>query len=204
MPRVTARATATRFEEVDPAHSDPAFRRYIASALKLLQKSDVPEAKRTLQAINSGRVKVDLFSDLTAKDFRHMTKDMKGTLNLVPADRARLHRSNSKAFTGISRTLNGYMWDDRVYVHRDLSARKLASTLVHEVTHVLNRSEENYRSPKAALLEEYRSFYAERRFAGVEMTPARCRTLKQYIIREYELKGVTPDDVPDVPPSNPR
>lgn len=177
---------------MNPRASDPAFRRYIEAGLKALAASPADEAKRTLRAITSGRVKVDRFPDLTAGDLRHVRKDLK------------LHDSRAKVFREMSRQLNGYMWDDRVYVHRDLSPAKLASTLVHEVTHVLNRSEEHYRSPKSVLLEEYRSFYAEQRFAGVEMTPARCRALKQYVIREYQLKGVTPEDVPDQPPSRAR
>ena len=192
------RVGAFHFREVNPKVSDAGFRRYIQRGLEQLKKSDTPEAKRTLAAITSGKVKVDLFSDLTARDFRHMRKDLP---ELRKADFAKLHDAKSKGFRAIATALNGYMWDDRVYVHRDLSAKKLASTLVHEVTHVLNKSEENYRGAKNALLEEYRSFYAEKRFAGVDMTPARCKALKQYIIREYELKGVTPDDVPDRPPS---
>ena len=175
-----------------PERSDPAFRRYIESGLKALAASDVPEAKRTLKAITKGQVKVDGFSDFTAKDYQKVRKGMKG---LGPKLDARAERR-------ISAALDGYMWDDRVYVHRGLSPRRLASVLVHEVTHVLTKAEENYRGPKAVLRQEYAAFYAEKRFWGVEMTPARCRALKQYIIREYELKGVTPDDVPDRPVSS--
>src|SRR5688572_27653706 len=184
------------FREVNPKISDIGFRKYIQRGLEQLAKSDTPEARRTLKAITSGSVKVDLLSDLTASDFRHMRKDLP---ELRKADFPKLHDARSKGFRTIAAALNGYMWDDRVYVHGNMSAKKLASILVHEVTHVLNRSEENYRSAKAVLLEEYRSFYAEKRFAGVEMTPERCRALKQYVIRTYELKGVTPADVPDLP-----
>lgn len=191
MSRVTASASAPlKFSEVKPATTSPAFRRYIEAGLKLLAASDSPEAKRTLKAINGGRVKIDLFSDLTAADFRHMKKDL-------PDEK--LVRQNREAYRAISRNLNGYMWDDRVYVHRELSPKKLAATLVHEVTHVLTKAEENYRGPKAALRQEYAAFYAEKRFLGFEMTPARCLALKRYIIDLYALKGVTPADVPDLP-----
>lgn len=173
-----------------PSPHDAAFRRYIEKGLFELQKSDTPEARRTLRALTSGQVKVDGFSDLTAADFRHVRRDL-------PAER--LTKLDARAVKRISKAINGYQWDDRIYVHRDLSPRRLASLLVHEVTHVLTRAEENYRGPKAALLQEYAAFYAEKRFLGVEMTPARCLALKKYVIELYELKGVTPADVPDRP-----
>jgi len=37
---------------------------------------------------------------------------------------------------------------------------------VHEVNHVLNKSEEHYRGEKQELLEEYRAFYVEALFAA--------------------------------------
>lgn len=191
MSRVAASARAPlAFTEVKPRSSDPAFRRYIARGLEVLAQSDVPEARRTLKAITSGRVKVDVFGDATAADFRHMRKDL---------PEARLKRLDGRAVERISRSINGYQWDDRIYVHRELSPKRLASLLVHEVTHVLTRAEENYRGPKAALRQEYAAFYAEKRFNGVEMTPQKCRALKRYIIELYELEGVTPEDVPDRP-----
>lgn len=186
-----------------PQRSDPAFRRYLERGLEQLRASRGREARYTLAALTSGRVKVDAFSDLTARDFRHLRRDL-AAQKLRPDDYRRLHDPRSRALRAISGAINGYMWDDRVYVHRQLSPKKLASTLVHEVTHVLNRSEERYRTPRSILLEEYRSFYAEKRFLGVEMTAARCRALKAWVIREYGLSGVTPADVPDLPPSRAR
>lgn len=174
---------------MNPRRTDAAFKRYIEGGLKALAASDTPEAKRTLKAITSGRVKVDQFGDFTGRDFRHVQKDVKG----VGA------KLDARAYKTVSAALDGYMWDDRVYVHRELSPKRLASVLVHEVTHVLMEAEENYRGPKAALLQEYASFYAEKRFSGVEMTAAQCRALKLEIIRDYELKGVRPEDVPDRP-----
>ncbi|MBL8950458.1 MAG: hypothetical protein JNK82_06755 [Myxococcaceae bacterium] len=172
-----------------PSPADPAFKKYVVAGLKALAASPTLEARRTLKAITSGRVKIDGFSDLTAADFKKVRRD-------VPGVGAKL---DARANRAISKALDGYMWDDRVYVHRDLSPVRLASVLVHEVTHVLMKSEENYRGPKAALLQEYAAFYAEKRFRGVEMTPEKCRALKREIIESYGLKGVQPEDVPDQP-----
>jgi hypothetical protein len=100
----------------------------------------------------------------------------------------------------ITASLAGYMWDDRVYVAPQMEPADIARALVHEVNHVLNESEEHYRGEKATLIEEYRAFYAEELFIGTDMTPARCKALKERVIADYLLKDVTPDDVPDVPP----
>jgi hypothetical protein len=184
---------------------DTAFRAYVGRALKLLEKSKSAEARRTLKALRAGEVRVDPLEQLTAADFRRVRRDLlRWNIPLRESDFARLHDTRSQGFRAIARTLNGYMWGDRVYVHRDLKPRQLAATLVHEVSHVLNQSASHYRTPKAVLLEEYRAYYAEKRFAGLQMTPKRCRALKWRIIREYQLEGLTPQDVPDVPPSRAR
>jgi hypothetical protein len=59
---------------------------------------------------------------------------------------------------------------------------ELASTLVHEVVHVLNRSECRYYKDvsahrlddNAAFVEEFRSFFAECIFVSAEMELPRC------------------------------
>jgi hypothetical protein len=159
---------------------------YLKPALELLSRSPALEARRTLRAIRRGRVRIQLLKDLSAADLGRVRKD--------------LGRSNLSLRT-VLRSLNGYMWGDRVYVHRSLSPSQLAATLVHEVSHVLNRSEEHYQTPLDVLREEYRAYYAEQRFAGVAMTRVRCHTLKLRVIREYQLEGVAPADLPDVPVS---
>jgi hypothetical protein len=62
----------------------------------------------------------------------------------------------------------------------------LAATLVHEVNHVINRSEVGYYDdlPTSAFLHEYRAFHAERLFdpsfyEGVDLV--------DYVVTQYEL-----------------
>ena len=73
------------------------------------------------------------------------------------------------------------------------------ATLVHEVNHVLNRSEEHYRSDKAVLREEYRAALAERMLHAPQLSAEAYRALKQQVIDNYGLHDVTPEDVADVP-----
>ena len=189
------------FTEVNPHRSSPAFRNKVEAAIRLLERSGTPAAQGTVEALRTGQVKVDALSDLTRADYRRLAKELDPAGKALTADGFdALGRKGSAVHRRVNDALYGYMWDDRVYVSTDTSTRRLAATLVHEVNHALNHSEEHYRGAKAKLVEEYRAHYAERVALGVEMSPARCERLKQHVIRTYGLKGVTPDDVPDVPP----
>lgn len=189
------------FTEVNPHRTSAAFQGKVEAALRLLDKAGTAEARGTAAAIRSGAVKLDGLSDLTRTDYRRLAKEADPRGRAMTADAFEtLGDARSRVSRFVNGAVYGYMWDDRVYVSTDVSTRRLAATLVHEVNHVLNHSEEHYRGAKAQLVEEYRAHYAERVALGVEMTPERCRKLKQQIIREYGLKGVTPDDVADVPP----
>ncbi len=198
--RRVSSAPPPRFFEVNARHVDPVFRAYVEKALKVLAATPTPTAQRTLRAITTGRVKLDQLSDLTRKDFGQVRKTLAGWGTSVSAeDYLTIHDGRTHAARAITKFISGYQWDNRIYLEEKLTPRALAGTLVHEVSHVMNSSEEHYRSDKAAFLEEYRAFYAQETFAGKKLSPAACRALKQRIIREYEFKNVSPDDVPDVP-----
>jgi len=179
------RAGGSRFDEVDPSHSTVTFRKYIGKALDLLEEHDSELAQLTLQSIEAGLVKIDELRDLTCADFERVRADLPDA-GLEPEDRALLHKRGSAVAAAIENELDGYMWSNRIYVSRGQSALRLAATLVHEVNHVINRSEVGYYDdlPTSAFIHEYRSFYAESLFdpeeyAGVDLV--------DYVITNYEL-----------------
>ncbi|MBI3183223.1 MAG: hypothetical protein HYZ28_13885 [Myxococcales bacterium] len=189
------------FSEVDPSHSSASFKRYVARALEVLRRSRTPIGRATYDVISRGRVRIDELSDLTRQDFRRVRRTIASFGTRVGSDEYhRLHDRKGHAWRAIEENIRGYQWDDRIYVERGLSPEKLASTLVHEVNHILNVSEEHYRGDTAALREEYRAFYAEMLFAGAKMTPERCKSLKQQIVREYGLTEAKLEEVRDQPP----
>jgi len=189
------------FLEVNPRNTSLEFRGYVAKALKALRRSDSQVGRDTYEAIATGRIKLDELSDLTRPDYLHLRKELlPDGVRLKLEDYERLHKP--KVLRAITENIDGYMWDERIYVTRGQTAESLAATLVHEVNHVINASEENYRSDLSMLVEEYRAFYAEELFKGREMTPERCRRLKESVIRDYGLDDVGPDDVADVPPGH--
>jgi hypothetical protein len=189
------------FLEVNPTRSTIEFREYVGRALEHLRKGGTEIGLRTFEYVTSGRVKLDELADLTRGDFNHIRKEFaREGVELPVEDYARLHDERATATRAITSSVNGYMWDDRIYVARGLSVEMLARTIVHEVNHVVNKSEENYRGEKAIFIEEYRAHYAEALLAKKNVSdPAVCRAIKLGIIRDYALKTVKPEDLADLP-----
>jgi hypothetical protein len=177
--------TSSRFVEVDPTHTNLTFRTYVHRALDKLEAHDSELATLTAASIEAGRVRIDELADLTCGDFLRVAKDLPA-LNLEPSDHALLQRRGSEVTAAISNELDGYMWSNRIYISRGQDPQRLAATLVHEVNHVLNRSEVGYYDdlPTSAFLHEYRAFYAEREFdpayyEGIDLV--------DHVIENYEL-----------------
>lgn len=174
-----------RFVEVDPSHSTVTFRRYINTALNKLGRNESDLAQLTLESIEKGYVKIDELRDLTCADFERVRADLPDA-GLVPEDRARLRDRGSEVAAAIESELDGYMWSNRIYVARGMPSMRLAATLLHEVNHVLNRSEVGYYDdlPTSAFLHEYRAFYAESLFDPAEYEGV---DVADYVIENYDL-----------------
>ncbi|MBS2023545.1 MAG: hypothetical protein JST92_14160 [Deltaproteobacteria bacterium] len=189
------------FTEVDPRDSSPQFRAYVQKGLDKLTALGTPIGKATRKFIEAGHEKLDLLNDLTRKDYLRVRKELLSTGPDLDVNAfATLHDQKSHAARALKKALDGYQWDDRIYISEGMAPELLAETLVHETNHVLNHSEEHYRTAKDILREEYRAFYTERMLRGEKMTAVKCKNLKESVIRDYALKKVTAADVPDVPP----
>jgi hypothetical protein len=189
------------FFEVDPSHSSAAFRAYVGRAIAVLEADDSEIAQLTARAIRAGRVKIDELVDLTCWDFERARQEITG-VTLTSADYARL-RPGTTVADAINDELDGYMWSNRIYVSRGQPARQLASTLVHETNHVINRSEVGYWDdvPTSGFVHEYRAFYAERMF---DPAPLDGIDLADHVIELYDLDraAIDPDVLAD--PLSPR
>lgn len=196
------RSGAPAFQEVDPDHSNAAFRRYIGGALELLRTDDSRIAKLTYASIRDGRVRIDELSDMTCWDFERARKEIAPD-ELKSSDWVHLQEPGNAATKVLSDDIDGYMWSNRVYVARGLRAKRLAATLVHETNHVINRSEVGYFDdlPTSAFLHEYRSFYAERLF---DPETYKGVNLVDHVIELYELDGAKIPDSVRAKPLTPR
>lgn len=175
---------ATGFVEVNPARSSAAFRTYVERAIRVLEQDGTDIARYTAASIRAGRVEIDELVDLTCWDFERVRAELP-SLALTSADYARLVPGGALA-RAIAGEIDGYMWSNRIYVSRGQETRALAATLVHEVNHVINRSEVGYWDdlPTSAFLHEYRAFHAEAvfdpaRYDGVDLV--------DHVIELYEL-----------------
>ncbi len=196
---------AADFVEVNSDHTSEAFQAYVERGLHALANSTSPLGRETFESIEHGRVRIDELADLTYNDFRRVLRDYRLAENALPltsADYEGLTRTNSRAARILSEALEGYQWEDRIYVAAGQSPRKLAATLVHEVNHVLNKSHVHYYdSHGAALLEEYRAFWVEAVFRGSPTADHEfCQRLKARVAHLYSFEDVDLDSIPDHPP----
>ncbi len=191
---------AAALVEVRPDRTDAGLRRAVEAALARLERSGTPVARTTVDAIRSGRVRVDGFTDLTRADFRRVVSGLAGDGVRLRGRWEHLRRAGNRTVRRIESAYDGWSWDDRVYAARTLPTDDLARALAHEVNHVLNASEEHYRGSRAILVEEYRAYLAGELAVGPMPGPSKLRAIKRKVIELYALEGVTPDDVPDLPP----
>lgn len=173
------------FVEVDAAHSNATFRKYIERAIVKLEQDDSQIAQLTAKSIRSGRVKIDELSDLTCWDFERVIEEITPGV-LTSADWAHLHDVGGDVDDTLAAEIDGYMWSNRIYVSRGQPVMRLAATLVHETNHVINRSEVGYWDdlPTSAFLHEYRAFYAEAMFDPDEYEGI---DLVDHVLELYEL-----------------
>jgi hypothetical protein len=200
---ITAQA---QFREVNPDHTSQRFQSLMAKTLLVLKEHPTNIGVETYRSFIAGHVRVDEFADFTFEDFQRFLREFPGLVEsglLGLYDYPHLQDENSRAVSVIEDTLQGYAYGDRLYINiRDQGPTPLASTLVHEVNHILNHSERvYYNSPRDAFIEEYRAYYAEALFAGRDVSdPEFCRRLKIKVLKLVTgTEGLMPDDFPDHP-----
>lgn len=130
-------------------------------------------AAETLARVESGQVMLGSIAGARGIDRWHMCKDYKldACKGAPPAADDRTWRGDAEVERVLDRDLAGYMWGNRLYftLHKATDPNELASTLVHEINHVANRSECHYYAniethdvePDLAFVEEYRAFFSE-------------------------------------------
>jgi len=163
-------------------------------------------AGETLARVESGAVRIGSLASARGMDLWHMCKDLDDAAARAacPAAPVDAGWADAAVLTAVTSELDGYMWGNRLYLAIDPDATDpapLGTTLVHEVNHILNRSECWYYAdyfahvvePSFAWLEEYRAFTAEcvlKRGSGA--TALRC---DDYALGELEAReyGFAPD-----------
>jgi len=207
--------TNLAFTQVNPNNTSNALETEVRAALQLLCETaaDGNLAYESYKSIATGLVQIDTIEDFTDLDYETV-------LVFWEIDPQTTTRAEAMAI--IEQDILGYMWGNRIYIVLGSTATSLAATLLHEVNHVLNRSDENYYLPigqqldpveetnilnaltvddGAGFREEYRAFYLEEVFAGAPLDIGDQQSMRALKIEIRDLYGfqIDVDAFPDVP-----
>jgi len=168
---------------------------WLQRPLEILKNASHPLGPMTYQSLCQGKAEVGTLADLLEQDYHHILNDFKiyKTKTWLRAKHFQtLGKRNSKALHELERHIDGYMWDNRLYISAKETPQLMAQTLVHEVNHVLNRSELHYYDSHAsAFREEVRAFKAEEMFRlGRELTYEEMLKIKRRVLKDYGLTVV--------------
>ena len=153
-------------------------------------------ATETLARIEAGDVLLGSISTSHGIDRWNMCKDFKLPIcqGTAPADDDTTWLGDDALGRKLERELLGYQWGNRLYftLTRSSDIDLLAATIVHEVDHVLNRSECDYYSDlpdhvmdgNKAFVQEYRAYVAECYF--VKDDSANVETCTDYASKKLE------------------
>jgi hypothetical protein len=164
-------------------------------------------AHHTLARINDGDVTIGTVEGARGPDRWHMCKDLAHAAcdGSITEDGAWYgDDSLSEALAG---DLDGYMWGNRLYFAfaDELTDELLAATLVHEVNHILNRSECSYYldieqhvvDDTAAYVEEYRAFFSECLYLDEHASSETCDVSAATHVADYgfapDIGSITPE-----------
>lgn len=168
-------------------------------------------AKLTLERIEAGDVLLGSVGSARGIDRFHMCKDLK----MSACEGVEAPSADDRTWLGdealgrkLENGLDGYQWGNRIYftIKRNTNPDALAKTLVHEVNHVLNRSECSYYANLAAhemdgnkaFVEEYRAYVSECYFvkdtsANVDTCTAYATPILDQIYGfEHDLRVIVP------------
>ncbi|MBF0441603.1 MAG: hypothetical protein HQK54_06835 [Oligoflexales bacterium] len=201
---------AISFIKANPAYPLPViFERKVDEALALLDKAAknpknglrAELAEETLNRIREGAVLLDEITSALPQDLYHMCRDLHISICKIPLKYPTDFIANDELRKSIVKNYAGYMWGNRIYftVNAKTDPQVLASVLVHETNHVLNRSECHYYSDtieqtiddRQGYLEEYRAFVAECAFIkGSEASASVCHDFaSRWISSGYSFKA---------------
>lgn len=165
---------------------------WLKRPLELLKNASHPLGPMTYQSLCQGKAEVGTLADILEQDYLHILNDFKiykTNTWLRGKHFQALSKGDSKTLHELERHIDGYMWDNRLYISAKETPQLMAQTLVHEVNHVLNRSELHYYDSHAsAFREEVRAFKAEEMFRlGRELTPKEMQKIKGRVLKDYGL-----------------
>ncbi|KTD53734.1 hypothetical protein Lsan_4144 [Legionella santicrucis] len=112
------------------------FQKNLSAAINIIKQNQSVLAKKILDAINSKKIIIHSFFNVTEEHFFKIRNDIKKEYGEVlpenfPPDMSTIREIESK--------LEGIIYDDKViYISSKKNPQNMANTLVHEICHFLN------------------------------------------------------------------
>tara|TARA_R110002110_G_scaffold415857_1_gene658508 strand:+ start:11248 stop:11799 length:552 start_codon:yes stop_codon:yes gene_type:complete len=157
------------------------FARSIARAKKLLAKWNTAITKTTLAVLNNKEVELRSYNNPHPKDISELAR-------IIKADQAMHFRAPLQFSKRISEECDGLYFQGRVYISERLTSPKdVATTLIHEVNHYLNQSDEHLETKKQVFKEEYRAAVAEYLGQNRPMTRNLYKICAQRVCEDYDV-----------------
>ncbi|QEY51875.1 hypothetical protein [Legionella longbeachae] len=127
-----------RFFEKPINNVNDNFQTNLSAAIDVIKQNQSVLAKKILDVINSKKIIIHSFFNVTKEHYFKMRKDIKNEYGEIlsenfPPDISTIRKIESK--------LEGIIYDDKViYIRSSNNPPKMANTLVHEICHFLNAS----------------------------------------------------------------
>ena len=196
--------------ELDPANTsarveDAQRHAFLGDVLSILARSPSPIAANTLRALRSGVAHLDTLDRLTVEDcVMLLTENPKPWAGIAAAGECgKAEEGLATVPAAVLERVSGFTNGDRIYVNPARSTRDMATTVVHEINHVANHSQDHYGTHAEILREEYRAYWVAQHFedAGRPVGGAYLGWLKHWIVENYALDA-SPAELTDVPSGN--
>ncbi|HVO29960.1 MAG TPA: hypothetical protein VMV18_04460 [bacterium] len=173
---------------------------FLGDVLSVLEKNDTRIAKNTVAALKAGVVRLNTLDRLTIEDCGQLLRENPRLWDGIAAPDDCGKRVPREVLARVSGFQNG----NRIYVNPLRAPDEMASTVVHELNHFVNDSNAHYATAADIAREEYRAFWVVQQFEdhGRNAGAAWHGWMKRFIVTEYALDPVRPQDLPDVPTGN--
>lgn len=166
------------------------FNAKLAKAIQLIQANHSIVAINVLNVINSDKITINSFFNLSKQHYQRMKKNMLKDENIILPEE---YPPTLEAIRMIEKKLSGIIYDDKhIYLSSQNTIEQIASSLVHEVCHFLNADIYMKEQKKAGSLlyryhDEVRAFTAEKIFErdGHCIRRSDIRTIHQKVSELY-------------------
>ena len=155
------------FFDRNQSYNDTSFQSKLSNAMSLIKANHSLVASKVYEVINANILSIRTFSELSKDHYLRISNDFKEDYDINLPNR---YPPTPSAVKQIESKLEGIIFDNKyIYISSNKSAEQIASTLVHEICHFLNKGlyakeQKVNDSKQVSYSDEVRAFTAEKMF----------------------------------------